>query len=156
MPAFSGEIGQVLSVNGLTTAPSGVVTNAMEFVDHPYDLVGQGFGVLSDGDVILRFMAVRDFVIRGQGASSHRGYAVTAPTGTSAVFDIENQAATSIGQIIFAAGSNTPTYVGFNSAGFELHDGDMVIIRCTTASAIEDVSITLTGRVGSITAGGSY
>jgi len=149
LPRYSALLnGQILAVNDIIERIPDVFTHKLEFVDVPYDLAGQGYGALSDGDVILRFIANRSFVLL---SDSHRGYADTAPTGTDAVFTVERKTCaacspTTLGTITFTAGNQTPTFSGFSDT--IISEAHIVTITCTTASAIEDVAITLGGRIG--------
>ena len=115
-----------------------------------YDLVGQGFSSLANGDVIFRFAVITDFVLALAG---HDGYAITAPTGSAAVFDVTlitsgSPSTINIGTLTFAPASQTPTLSGFTQRNISI--GEILIITCTTASAIADVTISLAGTVGTI------
>lgn len=148
LPDTMGVTGQVVVLNtvtGVDAPTSGVDYAKLDFTDQPYDVAGQGFGTLADGDVIMRFVAVRNFEISALG---HNGFAATAPTGTPAVFDITTGVGsplTTIGTVTFAAGSQTTTLSGFTATG--IVPGDVITITCTTASAIADVAISLAARV---------
>lgn len=137
--------GRVLTINGTYVPPGaipGVTYITTEFRDVPYDVSAQGFGTLIDGDILLRFTSPRSFLIFTTG---HQGYAETAPTA-DATFDISfksnaSSAPTSIGTITFLAGSQTAS---FNIAAEQsVFAGGIIIISCTTANNIADVSITL-------------
>jgi len=152
MPNAIGTEGQILALTIRTGLPAGVDYGQLDFYDQPYDIVAQGFGVLSDGDVIMRFVAPRDMKILSSTLNSslpHTGYAATAPSGADALFDIStitvNDTVTSIGTITFANGVQRPTASAFPTT--IVYAGQTVVVTCTTASSIADVGITVGGRI---------
>ncbi len=151
MPAVMGGVGQIMALNLISGPTIGVDYGELGFYDQPYDIAGQGFGTLSDGDVILRFVAPRDMEISISTSGSnvpHTGYAATAPVGTPAIFDVSrlavNNTVTALGTIIFQAGTQRPTASAFSSTF--VFARDVIIITCTTASGIADVGITIAAR----------
>jgi len=144
LPDTQGTKDQVLAVTPFTGIDSGTDYVTTSFVDQPYDLAAQAYGALADGDVILRFISTRDCVIFDIG---HAAIALTAPTGT-ATFTIAGSVAGVLGTITFT-NSTTPNTIDFTTST-DIAIGELVTITCTTASGIEDVSITLLGRVGTI------
>lgn len=151
MPSAMGTAGQILALNTVSGPTFGVDYGELNFYDQPYDLAAQGFGTLSDGDVIMRFVAPRDMEILSSTLGSnvpHTGYAVTAPSGAAAVFDVStiavNDTVTPLGTITFADGIQRPTASAFSSTF--VFARQVVVITCTTASGIADVGITVGAR----------
>lgn len=151
LPNSIGTDGQVMVLNILSGPTAGVFYGELDFFDQPYDIGGQGFGALSDGDVILRFVAPRDMEILSSTLGSnvpHTGYTATAPSGGTAVFDVStiavNDTVTSIGTITFADGVQRPTASAFSSTF--VFARQVVVITCTTANGIADVGITIAAR----------
>ena len=125
-------------------------TGDLQFQQLPYDINVQGFGLLADGDIIGRYVLPRNATIKDTG---HLGLAQIAPVTTDATFTVYSStgagALTSIGTITFLAGSQTSAVAGFG-ADVALLAGDVITVECTTASSIEDVTITLMGKISYI------
>jgi hypothetical protein len=130
----AGTSGQVLKSNG-AAAPA--------WTDIPYDISSEAVGAVSNSDVIMRFFASRTCTIVAGTYTGAR--CVTAPTGSSATFDIkENGGGTAVGTITFTAGSNTGT-VSIASNISLTGETDYLTIECTAANGIATVFVTLKG-----------
>lgn len=109
----------------------------------PYDISGEAVGAVSSADVIMRFFASRTCTVSAGTYTGAR--CLTAPTGSSATFDIKKTGGgTAVGTITFTAGSSTGT-VSIASDVSLVGETDYLTIECTAANGIATVFTTLKG-----------
>ena len=111
----------------------------------PYDIGVFFDGVPSDGDDILRFVSVRDYWLAQDLPTSAAVARVAATAQTD--FDIQRNGV-SIGTIRWAAAATTATFIFAANVQFNADDTLEIIAPTPADSTLEDLQITLVGRLG--------
>ncbi len=104
----------------------------------PYDIAGEAVGAVSNNDIVMRFFVTRAFTISA-GTNYSAGSCETAPSGSSATFNIEQSTDggstySTIGTLTYANGSKSGTITV--STAVSLSVGHIVRVKCSAASGI--------------------
>jgi hypothetical protein len=105
-----------------------------------YDIAGSTFTTPSDGDIILKFIAVREYRLPEDLLDS-QFYFGTPPTsaGVLTVTLLEGGSPTTLGTIaVDNAGVATPTL-----SEVTINEGDIITVEVTTADGMDDIILTL-------------
>ena len=121
----------------------GTVTFAATWTTIPYDIVGGASSLLTSGEKILNFVAVRPFSLAANVSGSYC-VAITAPTST-AVFYL-NKNGSSFGSMLFPSASTSAT---FSSTATSFLIGDILSVEAPSPadSTLANVGFTLMGIV---------
>jgi hypothetical protein len=110
----------------------------------PYDLAVFVAGKPEDGELVLRFVAVRDFTLP-QNLTGSQGKAAVASTGNVS-FEIKKNGA-SVGSVTFDA-SATGSYTFASAVGFAPGDVLEIVAPATQDATLADIAIGLKGTRG--------
>jgi len=143
VPAGTGQYIDPTSLGSGSPTSSTFLTGANTWVTIPYDIVGGASSLLTSGEKILNFVAVRPFSLAANVSGSYC-VAITAPTST-AVFYL-NKNGSSFGSMLFPSASTSAT---FSSTATSFLIGDILSVEAPSPadSTLANVGFTLMGIV---------
>ena len=118
----------------------------VEGADWNYDVAGSTLSTPSDGDIIMRFKAVRAFRLPANVAGS-QFEAETAPSGGTLTLTILKNAGTgspgggsAIGTVVFNNGNTSPNTITVSETDFAV--GDRLEVEATITNSADDIYVT--------------